>query len=143
MYKPHCRYSDDMLKDLGYHYAWQDEHTFHHPDFEKNSSELESLVKGQFKNIIDILFDQKDGSLPNGLDIQVSENAPDSVKSFVRNILMCDVKSFQAAPDDETALACLIPRSAQSLPEIEPYVDRMVSIIGESRKLRESVSSSQ
>lgn len=139
MYKPHCRYSDDMLRDLGYIHTWQDEHTFHHPK-DDAYLEIERLVKGQFKNIIDILFDQKDGSLPNGLEVQVSENAPESVKSFVRNILMCDVKAFQSAPDDETALACLIPRGAQSLPEIEPYVDNMVSIIGQSRKLRESLS---
>lgn len=140
MYKPHCRYSDDMLKDLGYLHTWQDDHTFHHP-VDGSYEEIERLVKGQFKNIIDILFDQKDGSKPNGLEIQVSENASDSVKSFVRNILMCDVKAFQSAPDDETALACLIPRSAQSLPEISPYVDNMVNIIGESRRLREQIVS--
>lgn len=122
MKRLYCRYTPSQLRVLGYSDDVESD-SFVSYDVDKAIVERDAIVKGQFKNIIDVIFSSNDGSLDNDINSLVSENAPESVKSFVRNVLMCDVQAVQSAPDDDAAFEALIPRSVQSMGEIAPYVD--------------------
>lgn len=126
------RYTDAQLRSLGYN-----------PDTRKyitNLASSDNYVKnrsallGRFKNVIDVLFDSSDGALDSNPASLIGENAPESVKTFAKNVLLCDVQAFRAAPDDETAFNMLIPRTAQTSAELRPYLDGIRNYISERRQ---------
>ena len=131
MLREHCLYTDAQLKRMGFN-----PDNFNHPVClpDSNKEDVLSFVKGKFANVIDAIFTSTDGSLDNVLAMSVSEHAPQSVQTFIRNVLMCDVQAVQAAPDDETAFDTLIPRSAQSSAEIAPYLDSLRQIVSDARE---------
>lgn len=130
MHPSRCRYTKEQFVSLGLTDQWNETKIV--LDFDPKS-QTQDAVLGQFKNIIKVLYDSSDGSLDNNLDKFVTSNSPAAVQEFVRGVLMCDVQEFQRAPDDETALACLIPRSAQTSGELAPYVQNIQNYISESR----------
>lgn len=131
MKSKYCRYSKQQLNSLGLSGQFNDQKIL--VDYEFDKIQTEKLVKGQFKNIIDTLYTSTDGSLDNNVRQFVSESSPSSVKSFIQNVLLCDVQSLRSAPDDETAFNCLIPRSAQTSSELAPYIDYIKSTIKVAR----------
>lgn len=131
MHPKFCRYTDDQLKILGYNPSLNT-CTVKCSTVE-NQRKIDELVKGKFAMIIDAIFTSKDGKLDNVLGLQVSENAPQAVRSFMQNVLMADVGEIQAAPDDETALNCIIPRHCQTQSEMRPYMDSIKQFIADSR----------
>ena len=100
-----------------------------------------SMVKGGFANVIDLLFDSSDGSLDNCISKYVGENAPECVKSFIQNILMAPVQPLTSAATDDIAFDMIIPRSAQTSAEMQPYLDRMRSIVSDARAAYEQSQS--
>lgn len=114
------RFTKNQLKKLGYPIT---EHYKVVEDYAHNASRLSQIVKGKFANIIDVIFTAKEGALNNLIDLQTSENTPPSVKMFIQNVMMADIPAVASAPDDETALDALIPRSVQTSAEIAPFVD--------------------
>lgn len=65
--------------------------------------------------------------------MSISENAPQAVRSFVQNCLMVEMPDVRSAPDDETAFNTLIPRSAQALPELQPYLESIQEMVSLAR----------
>lgn len=130
-----CRYSASQLESLGYDPSSQD----HVPAVVSRTS-MNDIARGMIGEIIDVLYTSKDGRLDNALQSLVTENAPESVRSFVNNVLLCDVKALQSAPDDETAFRCLIPRHACTPSELKPYLADIGNFIAEHRKSQNSQS---
>lgn len=127
----YLRYTLEQMRNLGYQYPDSDHLIV--LDSVRNREELDEIVKGQFKNIIDVLFSSRDGTLDNVLAMSISENAPQSVKTFIQNVLMCDVQALQSAPDDDTAFETLIPRHAQTSSELEPYIESLRGMVSDAR----------
>lgn len=121
----HHRFTKERLRCMGrYVEFYQDPDKPQFPDtFYMSDSDLDAITKGKFKEIIDVLYSSEDGRLVNNLNMIVSENAPESVRSFVRNVMLCDVQALQSAPDDETAFNLIVPRFMQDSADIVPYVD--------------------
>lgn len=130
MKREYCRYTEAQLKSLGYTPRFDEDVLKPNRD---NKSTLRDIALGQMKNIIEVLFSSKDGRLDNDLSSVVSENAPESVRSFVNNVLLCPIQTLQSAPDDETAFRCLIPRDAYTPEEVKPYLNNIREFISESR----------
>lgn len=126
-----CRYSKDQFKSLGLTDCFNT-HTVPLISEVQYKKQL-SMVKGGFANVIDVLFDSRDGSLDNAVSKYVGENAPECVRSFVQNILLAPVQSIQSAPNDDVALEMIIPRSAQTASEMAPYLDNMRQIVADAR----------
>lgn len=97
-----------------------------------NRDDIDAIVKGKFKNIIDVIFDSNDGSLQNKINDLVSENSPASVRMFVQNFLFQPVEALQSAPDDQSALDMLIPRSVQTSAELAPYISSLTKMVGDA-----------
>ncbi len=113
------RYTKDQLKSLGYVPVHNNKVM---EDYNHNQSRRFAIVKGKFANIIDILFDAKDGYLDNLQTIQSSENTPIEVRMFIQNVMSVDIPSLKSAPDDDAAFESLIPRSVQTSSELAPYI---------------------
>lgn len=143
MHPQYCRYTSEQLREIGVNLNFNEHCTYVDFDPVKARQEMDEFVKGKFKNIIDILYNSSDGSLDNDIDKYVSENCPESVRSFVQNVLLTNVQAFRSAPDDHTAFDTLIPRSAQSASEVLPFLSKMAQIVSESRALYEGSVQSQ
>lgn len=111
-------------------------------DYSHNRSRLNQIVKGKFANILDVIFTAKGGKLDNVLELLTSENTPASVKMFIDNVLCADLQSFQSAPDDDSALEALVPRSVQTQKEFAPYLDFVKERISDFRSKVKRVSDS-
>lgn len=114
------RYTPEILKALGYN------HFFVKSDKVKPSeispdNDLRVIAAGGFDNIMKVVFNSEDGQIANALNVVITENTPDSVKRFVSSILNCNIPALKSAPDSETALDMLCPRSMQSFAGIEAY----------------------
>lgn len=131
MHPKFCRYSKEQFSALGLTDQFNEKVVL--PGCPLQLSKQLSMVKGGFANVIDLLFDSRDGSLDNAVSKYVGENAPECVKSFVQNILLAPVKSIQSAPNDDVALEMIIPRSAQTASEMAPYLDNMRQIVSDAR----------
>lgn len=123
------RYTEKQLRSLGY------------PIYDEcdtleweSRDRLDALVKGQFKNVIDVLFSSTDGSLDSNPASLVSENAPECVRIFAQNFLLKEVPAARCAPDDATAFDLLIPRSVSSRAELAPYVDFLTQEVSNALK---------
>lgn len=120
MDKRFIRYSNKQLVSLGH--SCVPPHTYVSLDKDSVLSEIDT-IKGKFKNVIDLIFNSKNGKLDNDYLNSISENAPEPVKSFIQNVLMSDVAAIPACSDADAALDCIIPRSVGSFSELEPYRD--------------------
>lgn len=128
MDKKYLRYSNDNLRSLGH--SCVPPHYDVCLNLDSVYAELDN-IKGKFKNVVDLLFNSKNGKLDNDYFSSVSENAPEPVKSFIQNVLMCNVASFTDCKDADAALDCIIPRSVGSYSELEPYRDILKSYFDE------------
>ncbi|MDE5568266.1 MAG: hypothetical protein K2J12_07470 [Muribaculaceae bacterium] len=140
MRKEYSRFTPRMMRSLGYPVR------YNMPMGTMTKEQIKqqtALVKGRFANIIDLLFDSNDMSLDNAVSKYVSENAPEDVRMFVQNVLMCPVQSLAAAPDDDTAFEMIIPRHAQSQQEMQPYLDNMRQIVTDARAAYEAAQLQQ
>ncbi|WGL30886.1 hypothetical protein [Dipodfec virus UOA04_Rod_468] len=117
------RYTPLQYKSLGYYIS--DSDAIPCPCHEKNIEEVQDIVLGKFKSIINVLFSSSDGSLDSNPMSLIGENAPESVRLFAQNILLQNIPTMQMAPDDDTAFDMLIPRSIQSRSELEPYIGKL------------------
>lgn len=93
------------------------------------SNDMNIVACGRFKEIIDTVFTNDDGSLPNALSIVLTDNTPDSVKQFVRNVLSSDMIAMKPAPDDDTAFSTLLPRSLQCGSGLDEYRQMLTTAI--------------
>ena len=122
------RFNKRLLDSLGYYHSDVPE-----PITEDipiiPSDDMNIIACGRFKEIIDVIFESKDGSLPNALNIVLTDNSPDSVKQFVSNVLSSDIVAMKPSPDDATALATLIPRSMQCGSGLDEYRTLLTSAI--------------
>lgn len=119
------RYTPSQHISLGYPLLHRDcEVDFSTPE---NLEAINNAVCGKFRNVIHALFDSMDGSLDNDIDKLLSENAPESVRSFVQNVLQHEVNALPSAPDDDTAFDYLIPSTLSTRQEIAPYLDKIVN----------------
>lgn len=84
---------------------------------------LDQIVKGQFKEVIDIIFSSTDGSLDSNPAALISPSAPLEVQTFAKAFLLQNINPAKAAPDDDTAFDMLVPRSVQTTAELAPYID--------------------
>lgn len=122
------RFSDETRRALGYRVLSPNEEYWNVDESE--STQINDLVKGKFKDIIDMLYSSSDGSLDNNVEQYVSENAPLEVRSFVQNVLLQQIQPLPSAPDDETALATLLPRNViGSAPLMSRYLENVKSFI--------------
>lgn len=122
------RYNDKLLKALGQLHAVG----FLPPKEPEElipSDDMNVIACGRFKEIIETVFTSEDGSLPNALGITLSDNSPDSVKQFVRNILSNDLIAMKPSPDDDTAFSTLLPRSMQCGSGLDEYRQMLTSAI--------------
>lgn len=115
---PKSRFTPEQLFSLGYpakaDYSYRPSSRL---DFIKDDMPL--IVAGGFDNIMEIIFANDDGSIPNLLKVSVNENTPDSVRQFVNNVLSANITAFKSAPDDETAFDMICPRGSS----LEEYAD--------------------
>ena len=93
------------------------------------SNDMNVVACGRFKEIIDTIFTRDDGSLPNALSVVLTDNTPDSVKQFVRNVLSSDMVAMKPAADDDVAFATLLPRSMQCGSGLDEYRSMLTSAI--------------
>lgn len=135
IYIPKCRYTKTQYESLGYDPTVIG--TRVNFATEENAEVISGSVKGKFISVINALFDSKDGSLDNAVDKYVSENAPESVRSFVQNVLLQETQPLPSAPDDATAFDTLIPRSVSTMAEIAPYLDH-IKRVAETSKLSDN-----
>lgn len=124
-----CRYSDCMYKALGYQPI--NHNYFVKVDFDFERQRIEKIVKGEFKQIIDLLFDSNDGSLDSNLNKYLSSNTPEPVRLFVQNVLMQPLQSLPGAPDADTAMDLIIPRSVSSSSEFAQYSNYVKGLISD------------
>lgn len=133
MQTKYLRYTPEQLRSMGYNHIYLNDLTPRHTEESllrcKNEQEF---VKGKFAEAIDILFDSTDGKLDNSIQKFVSESCPHTLRSFVQNVMMCDVRAVQSAPDDNAAFEALIPRHLQSSHELAPYMDFLKGKVSES-----------
>lgn len=130
----HSRYTDNMLRHLGLN-----------PESRKYASgprgealtelckSAHDAVVGKFENILRLLYTSDTGSLENNLQEFMTASTPQIVKDFVQQVLMADIPSMRAAPDDETAFATIIPREFQTYAEFTPYAEHIKEFISQSR----------
>lgn len=93
------------------------------------SNDMNVVACGRFKEIIDTIFTRDDGSLPNSLSVVLTDNTPDSVKQFVRNVLSSNMVAMKPAVDDDVAFATLLPRSMQCGSGLDEYRSMLTSAI--------------
>lgn len=122
------RYNKKLLKALGQLHSDVD---YQHAPAEDliPSDDMNVIACGKFRHIIETVFDNPDGSLPNTLNLDLSDNSPDSVKEFVRNILSKDVIAAKSATDDDSAFAAILPRSMQCGSGLDEYRQRLTTAI--------------
>lgn len=123
------RYTDKQFRSLGYDPDYK-ARSFANQDAPESQSEINFL--SQFRNVLEVIYSSKDGKLDYS-PVQISENAPESVRTFINNTLMSDIPSIQSAPDDDTAFDLLVPRSVQTSAEFAPYRDKLINIVSEYR----------
>lgn len=115
------RYSPYVLRSLGYNnFFVRPEQPQEKPEISP-ADDLRVLAAGGFDDIMQVVFSTEDGQIPNALSVVVGENTPESVKRFVAAILNCNIPALKSAPDSETALEMLCPRSMQSFAGMEAY----------------------
>lgn len=133
MLKKYCRFSDGQLRSLGLN-PTQTPIEYHEPEPTVVTVDMISAARGNFGQILDILYSSKDGDLDNNLKSFVSENAPIEVRQFVNNVLLLPHTAFKSAPDDDTAFDMIIPRNAQTPKELMPYLDAIRGEVSEARE---------
>lgn len=101
--------------------------------FFDSKEQLDLVTKGKFKEIIDIIFSEP-SSLCSKIDEYSTENSSPAVRSFVQNVLMCDVQSLPSSPDAETAFETLLPRELYSRDGIERYSDYIRGLVNDKYK---------
>ena len=116
MKKSLCRYTNKQLISLGYQPKQDD--SIAEP-LDPRNGDMVVVAAGGFDNIMKVVFETEDGSLPNLLKVSINENTPDSVRQFVNNVLSVNITAFKAAPDDDTAFDMICPRGAS----YEQYAD--------------------
>lgn len=92
--------------------------------FPNDRDEINQLVYGKFRNILELIFSSQGTELDDIFKISISENAPDSVKMFANNMLAA-VHALPASPNDDVAFDTIIPRAIQTSSEFQPYLDYM------------------
>lgn len=132
------RYTPEQYKALGYSLAFCDHKACHCSA--DSLDEIQSIVFGQFKNVIKVLFSSTDGSLDFSPTQLITENTPDSVRTFLQNFLFQNVQAARSAPDDATALDLLIPRSVQTTSELAPYMNTISKYISDARQTSNTTS---
>lgn len=132
MLTSHTQYSKSQLAHLNIKCNFND--TVPHLLSVSNWKQRQEIVLGAFKNVCDIIFNAKDGSLQFTPDMLINENSPDIVKRFATNFLFANIPEVTRAPDDETAFNLLIPRQYQTSAELAPYREKLVDIISTYRK---------
>lgn len=95
--------------------------------------ELDEIVKGKFKDIIDIIYSDP-SSLCSKIDDYGSENSSPAVRSFIQNVLQIDVQSLPSSPDADTAFDTLLPRELYSRDGLDRYSDYIRSLIDNKYK---------
>lgn len=133
MHPKYLRYTPEQLRSMGYYCTHFNNLVpkLTEDDILRIKNEQE-FVKGKFAAAIDVLFDSKDGRLDNSIQQFVSESCPPSLRTFVQNVMLCDVRAVQSAPDDDTAFDALIPRHLQSSLELAPYMEFLKGKVSES-----------
>lgn len=133
MQTKYLRYTSEQLRAMGYkHTHLNDLVPMHTEDSLLRCKDEQEFVKGKFAAAIDVLFDSTDGRLDNSIQQFVSESCPPSLRTFVQNVMLCDVRAVQSAPDDDTAFDALIPRHLQSSRELAPYMEFLKGKVSES-----------
>lgn len=106
------RFTKNQLKNLGYN-------SYCDYCFDFNESNPQSSVVGpsdyivqdeSFAQILDMFVGSFVDGLPNFINPDISESAPDSVKQFFAAFTNQVVPGLLAAPDDETAFDTIIPK---------------------------------
>lgn len=95
--------------------------------------ELDEIVKGKFKDIIDIIYSDP-SSLCSKIDEYGTENSSPAVRSFIQNVLQIDVQSLPSSPDAETAFETLLPRELYSRDGLERYSDYISNLVDNKYK---------
>lgn len=132
MLRKYCRYTPSQLRSLGLD---PDYVPIERPDIntEENKKRHQELIFGQFRSVIDLLFDSKDGSLDYDALNHVTSSASPVVQQFASNVLAASIQSLQSAPDDETAFEAIIPRRLHSQGDIAPYLERLKQEVSDIR----------
>lgn len=124
------RYTPSILAALGY------KHNFAHLQGQQSSpiepepgNDLRIIAVNQFENIIKTIFSNDDGEIPNLLKVVITDNTPESVKEFVRNVLSTNISAFKAAPDSDTAFDMIFPRRAYSSVGYRQWSDSIKNVI--------------
>lgn len=121
------RYTADQMRNLGYTPEANAYGSYHYsPDARRQKDDL---FKGQFKHIIDLIYDSTDGRLNSDPTKLITESAPEAVRQFARNVLLADIPALKAAPDADTAMEMIIPRSVSTVREFQPYADNIRNYI--------------
>lgn len=128
MERKHCRYSDDQLRSLGLSPETLDYKVNLVEDGARET--IESMIFGQFKSVIELLFGSKDGNLDYQAFRDVTSNSSPVVQQFAANILLRDITpvDFGDMTDDQI-FDTLIPRSMQSQGDISPYLDKLKDVV--------------
>lgn len=92
--------------------------------FPTDRDEINELVYGKFRNILELIFSSKGTELDDVFKVSISENAPESVKMFAQN-MMAAVQALPASPNDDIAFDTIIPRAVQTSAEFQPYLEYM------------------
>lgn len=73
-------------------------------------------------------IDPETGHPANDLSISFSENTRADILDYLNRVLR-NPNPHLPGTDDETAFATIVPRTCQSVPELEPYVQRLQEYI--------------
>lgn len=115
------RYSKKMLKALNLNPVFELSETLP----EESCITLSDISTGDFRQIIDLLFSGEPSS--NIDNLTVSESAPNSVKEFLSRLTLKNIPSVATAPDADTAIDMIIPKSVQNLQDFDKYVNHVKS----------------
>lgn len=112
------RFTPRMLNNLGFSVVYQG---YYNHCSDNSCNEVTNIVKGQFKDVIDLIFNSTDGSLDSDFIKLHNDSLPEVVKNFITNVLTVGVPTFKSAPDVDSALDLVVPRSVGSLSELNNY----------------------
>lgn len=104
---------------------------------------LNDIAMSKFGDVLRVIYESPDGNLVNDLQQFVSENSSPDLRAFVQNVLLVDIPSFKAAPDDETAFEMIVPRSLGSVADFQPFRNRILSLVSKYRDEYNSKHSSE
>lgn len=93
---------------------------------------------GKFRNFINLLYSSDNPvSLCNDAILSAT-NLPDDAKEFVQNWLMRSLPAIQGAPDADTAFDTIVSSRITTRGELEPYIDKLTSIVESSQTKSDS-----